>query len=304
MTYVLRKMAMVLPTLLVVSLTVFILIRLIPGDPVLLMVGDIQNPQAIAEARRSLGLDQPFIVQYFLWLMSVLTLNLGHSVVTGQEVTTLIADRFWITARVVVVAMAVALFFAVPAGLVAAWQRGRLADRSIVFVSILFLSVPSFWVGLLLILVFGIYLHWFPTIGYAGVAYLVLPVACLALAQAGSFVRLMRASAIDVLRMEYVTHAYAKGLSDGAVLLRHVLKNAFAPTLTFAGWVLGALLAGAAVIETVFTLPGLGRLLVDSIYARDYPLVQGIALFVACIYILMNLLVDMLYPLLDPRVRL
>lgn len=304
MNYLLRKLAMLLPTLLIVSLTVFVLMRLIPGDPVLLMFGDVQDPGAIAEARRGLGLDQPLIVQYLLWLKSVATLNLGHSITTGQPVTQLIAERFSVTARIVLLAMALALATAVPAGLIAAWRRGRKLDRSIVFVSILLMSVPSFWVGLLLILVFGIYLHWLPTIGYAGWSYLVLPVACLALAQAGSFVRLMRASAIDVLRTEYVTHAYAKGLSDGAVLLHHVLKNAFTPTLTFAGWILGALLAGAAVIETVFTLPGLGRLLVDSIYARDYPVVQGISLFVACIYIAVNLAVDLLYPLFDPRVRL
>ncbi|MGH7107668.1 MAG: ABC transporter permease, partial [Acetobacteraceae bacterium] len=255
-------------------------------------------------ARHSLGLDQPLAVQYALWMKSALSLRLGHSIVTGQPVTELIAQRFAVTARVVLLAMALALAAAVPAGLVAAWRRGTATDRSIVLVSVLVMSVPSFWVGLLLILVFGIKLRWLPTVGYAGFVYLVLPVTCLALAQAGGFVRLMRSSAMEVLRSDYVTHAYAKGLSDGAVLLRHVLKNAFTPTLTFAGWLLGALLAGAAVIETVFTLPGLGRLLVFSIYSRDYAVVQGIALFVACIYIGVNFLVDLVYPLLDPRVRL
>lgn len=304
MSYTLRRVAMLPPTLLVVSAAIFILIRMIPGDPALLMMGDIQNPAALAAARSSLGLDQPLPVQYLLWLKSVLSLQLGHSIATGQPVTQLIAQRFAVTARVVLLAMALALAAAVPAGLAAAWRRGMTTDRSIVFISVLVMSVPSFWVGLLLILVFGVRLHWLPTIGYGGLPYLVMPVTCLALAQAGSFVRLMRASAMEVLRSDYVTHAYAKGLSDREVLLRHVLKNALTPTVTFAGWLLGTLLAGAAVIETVFTLPGLGRLLVYSIYARDYPVVEGIALFIACIYILVNFIVDLLYPMLDPRVRL
>lgn len=304
MSYAARKLAMLPATLLVVSLAVFVLLRMVPGDPALVMVGDIQNPAALAAVRRNLGLDEPMPIQYFLWLKAVLSLHLGHSIVTGQPVTQLIVQRFAVTARVVLLAMTLALAAAVPAGLAAAWRRGTATDRSIVFASVLVMSVPSFWVGLLLILVVGIKLRWLPTIGYGGFVYLVLPVTCLALAQAGSFVRLIRSSAMDVLGSDYVTHAYAKGLSDGAVLLRHVLKNAFTPTLSFAGWLLGALLAGAAVIETVFTLPGLGRLLVYSIYARDYPVVQGVALFVACIYISVNFAVDLLYPLLDPRVRL
>lgn len=302
--YAAKKIAMTVPTLLIISIAVFALMRLIPGDPVLLMLGDTQDQKMIAAARHTLGIDQSFLVQYFLWIKAVLSLDLGRSIVTAEPVTDLILARFAVTAQVVLLAMAAALAIAVPAGLIAAQQRGRKTDRRLVFAAVLLMSVPSFWVGLLLILLFGVKLRWLPTIGYDGFSYLVLPATALAMAQTGTLLRMMRASASDVMAMEYVTHAYAKGLSDSAVLLRHVFKNAFTPTLSLVGWLLGTLLAGAAVIETVFTLPGLGRLLVDSIYARDYPVVQAIALFVACLYVALNLIIDLLYPFFDPRVRL
>jgi peptide/nickel transport system permease protein len=199
---------------------------------------------------------------------------------------------------------------AIVAGLIAAWRRDSAIDLAVVTAATVVLAVPSFWLGLLMILVFGLKLGWLPVVGYVpfsedaaqAVLYLVLPVLTLTITESGVLLRMMRTSSIDVLRMEYVTHARAKGLSEVIVLLRHVFPNAFAPTLTLVGLTLGHLLGGIAVIETVFTLPGLGRLMVDSILARDYPVVQGCLLFTGLVYVVINLIVDLCYPLFDPRV--
>jgi peptide/nickel transport system permease protein len=222
----------------------------------------------------------------------------------------LILDRFQVSAVIVLVAVATAACIAVPAGLVAAWKQNSLLDLSVVGGATLLLSIPSFWLGLLLLLLFGLKLKWLPVIGYVpfsesfwqAATFIVLPIATLTMVEIGVLTRLARAASIEVLRLEYVTHARAKGVPEWRVLARHVLPNAFAPTWTLIGLVLGHLLGGIAVIETVFTLPGLGRLLVDSIFARDYPVVQGCLLFTAVIYVVVNLIVDLCYPLFDPRV--
>jgi peptide/nickel transport system permease protein len=224
----------------------------------------------------------------------------------------LILSHFAVTAQIVLVATLLGCLVAVPMGMYAAWRQNRGADIAVVSTSILFASLPSFWVGILLIWLFGVKLGWLPVYGFESVAsagpgavrYLVLPVAAIVLTEIAAVARMMRASAIETLRLEYVAHARAKGLPEGRVLLRHVLPNSFGPTLTVVGLMLGHLLAGAAVIETVFTLPGIGRLLVESIYARDYPVVQGCLLFISLLYVAVNLVVDLLYPVFDPRVRL
>ena len=203
-----------------------------------------------------------------------------------------------------------ATLIAIGLGLLAAWQRNRPLDAAIVTSASLILAIPSFWLGLILLLVFGLELRWLPVVGYvpfsesafAAVLFLILPVVTLTISESGVLIRMMRTSAIDVLRLDYVTHARAKGLSEAVVLRRHVFPNAFAPTLTLVGLSLGHLLGGIAVIETVFTLPGLGRLMVDSILSRDYPVIQGCLLFTATVYVVVNLIVDLLYPLFDPRV--
>lgn len=310
--YIFNKLLLTLPTLLVLSVIIFILIRSVPGDPAVFLVGDLADPQALAEARISLGLDQPKVVQYFLWMKKVLQGDLGTSLMTGQPVAEAIASRFAVTAQIVSIAMVLALVIAIPSGMFAAWRQNRIEDLSIMFLMNFFLSIPSFWMGLMLILVFGIFLGWLPTVGYValtedfgrGIEYLILPVASIVFIELATLTRMMRASTIEVLRQEYITHARAKGLPESTVLSTHVFKNAFAPTLTLTGLLLGSLLGGVAVIETVFTLPGIGRLLVDSIYARDYAVVQGVLLFVALIYVTVNMLVDLLYPVFDPRVRL
>jgi len=308
----LRRLALTLPTLLLVAIAVFALIRLIPGDPVLVMLGDSASAEQVAEQRERMGLEQPIALQFLRWTAGLLRGDFGSSIATQQPVLTLILERFGVSATIVLVAVALATALAVPAGLLAAWRHNRPLDLFIVIGATMLLSIPSFWLGLLLLMFFGVHLGWFPVIGYvplsqdfsAGVSFLVLPVMTLVMIEVGVLTRMARASAIEVQRLEYVTHARAKGAPEWRVLAYHVLPNAFAPTLTLVGVVLGNLLGGIAVLETVFTLPGLGRLLVDAVFARDYPVVQGVLLFTAVIYVLVNLAVDLLYPVFDPRVRM
>ncbi|WP_456684629.1 ABC transporter permease [Bradyrhizobium sp. P5_C11_2] len=303
-------MAMTIPTLLLVAIGVFALVRLIPGDPVQVMLGDAADPAQAAQLRAQLGLDQPMPIQFMHWIAKLAAGDFGHSITNNLAVLPLILDRFQVSAIIVLVAVGLAACIAVPAGLVAAWKQDSLVDLSVVGGATLLLSIPSFWLGLLLLLLFGLKLKWLSVIGYVPFAenfwqaatFIVLPIATLTMVEIGVLTRMARAASIEVLRLEYVTHARAKGVPEWRVLARHVLPNAFAPTWTLIGLVLGHLLGGIAVIETVFTLPGLGRLLVDSIFARDYPVVQGCLLFTAVIYVVVNLIVDLCYPLFDPRV--
>ncbi|MGH6780484.1 MAG: ABC transporter permease [Sphingomonadaceae bacterium] len=310
--YVGRRLLLTLPTLLIVAILVFTLVRLIPGDPAQVMLGDAADPEAIAALREHMGLDRPLWVQFLHWLGQVAQGDLGSSIITSEPVRALVLDRFVVTASIVVTAVALATLAAILFGLIAASRRGSPVDSAIVATATLTMAIPSFWLGLMLILIFGVKLGWLPVVGYvplsdgltAGLPYLVLPVVTLATVESGVLIRMMRASALDVLRLDYVTHARAKGLSERSVLLRHVFPNAFAPTMTLVGLTLGHLLGGAAVVETLFTLPGLGRLMVDGVLSRDYPVVQGCLLFTALVYVIVNLITDLLYPLLDPRVAL
>ncbi len=299
-----------IPTLFIVSVAVFGLVRLIPGDPASLMLGDLADADMLAEARSAMGLDRPIPVQFALWLGNVVQGDLGRSVLNGQPVLDLVLQRFATSAQMVLIAVGLAVLIAVPLGMIAAWRQNSGLDLAIVALSTLLLSVPTFWLGLMILLALGLKLGWLPVLGYvsiadnaaAGLVYLIMPVLTLVLHEAGIIVRMARASTLDVLRLDYITHARAKGLSESAVLLRHAARNAFGPTWTLIGLILGNLLGGVAVVETVFTIPGLGRLIVDAIYARDYAVVEGCLLFVAFTYLLVNLLVDLLYPLFDPRV--
>ncbi len=310
--HVARRTAMMVPTLLVVSIIVFALIRAIPGDPAEIMLNDLDSDAAIAAMRTELGLDQPLPVQYVIWLGNVLTGDLGTSIRTGQPVVEALFDRLGVTAIITALAIGLAVLLAIPAGLIAAWKQDTLADAAIIGVSILFLSLPSFWLGLMMIWLFAITLGWLPAIGFVsitddfvgGLRYLIMPVATLALVEMAVVARMMRAQTLEVLRLDYVTHARAKGLPEAIVLTRHVARNALGPSVTVIGLILGGLLGGASVTETVFSIPGIGRLLVDAIYARDYPVLQGCLLLIAFIYVCVNLLVDIVYAVLDPRVRL
>jgi peptide/nickel transport system permease protein len=308
--YLLRRVGMTIPTLLLVSVAVFALMRLIPGDPAQLMLGEGADPSQLELLRHQMGLDQPLVAQYWLWLRHALAGDLGLSTTNSLPVLPLIWERFQVSAVIVLAAVALATLIAVPAGLVAAWRKDKPTDLAIIGAATLMLSVPSFWLGLLLLMFFGQFLGWLPVVGYVpmsenfgqGLLYVILPVATLLLVETGVLTRMSRASTIEILRLEYVTHARAKGVPEAQVLRRHVLPNAFNPTLTMIGLILGHLLSGIAVLETVFTLPGLGRLMIDAIFARDYPVLQGCLLFTACIYVVINLIVDLCYPLFDPRV--
>ncbi|WP_151719737.1 ABC transporter permease [Gemmobacter serpentinus] len=308
--FLLTRILSAIPTMLIVTMAIFALMRIIPGDPAALMLGDMAQPGQLEELRARMGLDKPLPVQFATWLGNVLTGDFGKSTATGEAVLPLIFERFSVSATVVLVAVLFASLIAVPAGMIAAWRQNRLSDVMIVGTATLFLSIPSFWLGLMLLTIFGLWLGWLPVVGYVSVAdnlgdgllYLIMPVMTLVMVEAGAITRMARASTIEVARLEYITHARAKGLSERAVMWRHAFRNAFAPTWTLIGLILGSLLANIAVTETVFTIPGLGRMLIDGIFARDYPVVQGCMLFIAFLYVAVNLLVDLIYPLLDPRV--
>lgn len=308
--FVFRRLLTSIPTLILVMVAVFFLVRLIPGDPASLILGDLATPASLADMRARLGLDQSLSVQFWRWSIRLLHGDLGKSITYGQSVTSLVIDRFWISARIVVVAVFFAVLVAVPCGVLAAWRQNSLTDMTLVGVATVLLSIPTFWMGLLLLLLLGLKLGWLPVVGYVSFSqsvkgaaiYMVMPVVTLFLHEIGVVMRMMRASTLEVMRLDYITHARAKGLSEGAVIWRHALPNAFAPAWTLIGLMLGNLLGGVAIVETVFTIPGLGRLLVDAIFARDYPVIQGCLLFIALVYVVINLIIDLCYPLFDPRV--
>ncbi len=308
--FILQRLLTSAPTLFIVAVSVFVLVRLVPGDPASLLLGDTATPEALADLQRRMGLDRDLFTQFTLWLARVLQGDLGHSITSQQPVLPLVWDRFLVSGRLVVVAVLMAVLVAVPAGMLAAWRQNSLTDLVLVGTSTLLLSIPTFWLGLLVLLLFGLKLGWLPVIGYVSIAenpakamlYMVMPIATLFLHEIGVLMRMARASTLEVLRLDYITHARAKGLPEHVVMWRHAFRNSFGPTWTLIGLVLGNLLGGIAVVETVFTIPGLGRLLVDAIFGRDYPVIQGCLLFVALIYVVVNLVVDLLYPLFDPRV--
>ena len=262
--FILKRILLAIPTLLLVAIFVFLLVRMIPGDPALLLLGDGADASAIAAAHARLGLDQPLAWQFLIWLGHLFQGDLGESIITHEPVLSLTWDRFQLSALIILLSVCIAAIIAVPLGIIAAWRQNKFSDFVIVTLSTLGLSIPSFWLGLMLLMLFGIELGWLPVVGYVSfhqdaaraVLYLILPVLTLATIEIGGLTRMARSSAIEVLRLEYVTHAKAKGLSDRAVLLRHVLPNSFGPTLTLIGILMGTLLGGIAVVETVFTLPG------------------------------------------------
>ncbi len=311
LAYLLKRTVLMVPTLLLVALMVFLLVHFIPGDPAIVMVGGDATPEALEQVRRSLGLDRPLPVQFATWFGHVVTGDLGRSIGTGIPVLDTICERFPTTFVLTTLAMLFSVALAVPSGVLAAKFRNTGKDYLFMLVSLLGVSLPGFWLGLMALLVFSVQLGWFPSSGYvpiwqdpiAGLRYMTLPAITLGFFMAAVVARMTRSSMLEVMRLEYVTHARAKGLTEWSVLLKHALKNAFAPTLTTIGIQYGMLLGGAVVTETVFGLPGLGRFVVTAIYSRDYPAVQGCILFIALVYMFVNLAVDVLYKVFDPRVK-
>ena len=302
-TFLVRRLAAALGIVVGVALLTSLLIRLVPGDPVELMLGESAAAGDRAALRASLGLDRPAPEQVLAQLDRLARLDLGESLYSRRPVSTLIAERLPATAELALAALAVAAAVAVPLGILAARRRGGLADGAAMGLALLGLSVPSFWLGPLLILLFSVVLGWAPVSGREGVASLVLPALTLGTGMAAVLARMLRSSLLETLSEDYVRTARAKGLGEGAVVWRHALRNAALPVVTVFGMQAGALLSGAVITETVFAWPGIGSLLVEAIQRRDFPVVQGCVLLISTTYVAVNALTDLAYAWLDPRVR-
>jgi peptide/nickel transport system permease protein len=298
-----RRLLLLLPTLLGVVLLVFAFLHLVPGDPVEIMLGESAAPADVAALRQSLGLDRPLPEQLLTFLANAARGDLGWSIAFRAPVSEIIRARWPATLELAAAAFVLALAFALPLGIVAAVREGTLVDRAARLVSLIGVCVPSVWLGPLLILAFSLELGWLPVSGRGGIAHLVLPAVTLALGMAGILVRLTRASMREALRDDYVRTARAKGATPWRVVTRHALRNALLPVTTVAGMQAGALLAGAIVTETIFAWPGIGRLVIQAIGARDYPLVQGCVLVIGTSYVVINAVTDVVLGLLDPRMR-
>jgi ABC-type dipeptide/oligopeptide/nickel transport system permease component len=283
---------------------VFSLIHLIPGDPAQAMLGDAASPESVIELRTRLGLNRPLHVQYAAFLMGVARGDLGESLRTNERVSSAIAARLPATVELALAAMFVAIVIAIPTGIVAAVWSGTGVDHAATTLALVGLSMPTFWLGPLLGLVFSVELGWLPVSGRGTVAHLVLPAITLGSPLAAVLARMTRASLMDELGETYVTAARARGLSEARIVLRHAFRNSLIPIVTVLGLQVGGVLTGAVITETIFAWPGVGRLLIQSIGFRDYPLVQGCILLIAVTYVSVNLLTDMAYAFLDPRIRL
>lgn len=309
--HVCRRLPSLLPVLAVVGLTVFLLMHLVPGDPAAVMAGPDATAERVEALRREMGLDRPLPVQLGLWLGGVVRGDLGQSYFLQEPVAVSIAHRLEPTGLLTLYALLAACAIGVPAGIIAAVLRNSWVDRVAMMTALAGVSIPGFWLGILLILLFAVHLRLLPAAGYVpflsspldNARYLLMPALSLGVAQAGFLARIVRSSMLDILREDYVRTARAKGVHERLVLIRHVFRNALVPVLTALGLAAGVLLGGAVVTETVFNVPGLGRLIAQSVLRRDFPVIQGAVLFLATVYVLVNLAVDIAYVMVDPRVR-
>jgi ABC-type dipeptide/oligopeptide/nickel transport system permease component len=298
-----RRLVLTVPVLLGVATLVFSLIHLIPGDPAQAMLGEAASQQDVAELRARLGLDRPLLEQYVSFLSGALRGDLGTSFRTGRPVVGQIIERLPATAELAAAAMFVALLVSIPLGIAAAVWRGTIVDHSAMVLALSGISIPNFWLGPLLAIVFAIELGWLPVSGRGTPAHLILPAISLGAALAAILARMTRATLLEELRGQYVLAARARGVSRSRAVLRHAFRNSLIPVVTLVGLQFGAVLTGAVITETVFAWPGIGRLLIQSIGFRDYPLVQGCILLIAFTYVGVNLLTDLIYGVLDPRIR-
>ncbi|HEY2150237.1 MAG TPA: nickel ABC transporter permease [Vicinamibacterales bacterium] len=301
--FLVRRLLLTIPVLLGVATLVFSLIHLVPGDPVQAMLGDSASPQDISELRGRLGLDRPLYVQYGAFLKGLSRGDLGASLRTNQPVTASIVERLPATFELAFAAMALATLMAIPLGILAAARAGTQVDHAATTLALVGISIPNFWLGPLLAIVFSITLGWLPVSGRGTLAHLVLPAVTLGAPLAAVLARMTRASVIEELRELYVLAARARGVSRVGAIVGHAFRNSLIPIVTVLGLQFGAVLTGAVITETIFAWPGVGRLLIQSINFRDYPLVEGCILLIAVTYVGMNLLTDLAYGLLDPRIR-
>jgi peptide/nickel transport system permease protein len=311
LAYIARRLASTVLVMGIVAIFVFLLLHLSPGDPAAIIAGDNASGEQIAGIRKQLGLDDPLPIQFFRWLAAVLHGDLGISIFSNEPVLKLISQRVEPTLSLALTTLVVAVTLAVSFGVLAAWKVGTWIDRALMVVSVIGFSVPVFVVGYMLIYVFSINLRWLPVQGYSPIDQglwpwferLILPSIALGLAYVALIARITRTAMLDVLAEDYIRTAKAKGVATKSMLLKHALKNAGVPIITVIGIGVALLIGGVVITETVFNIPGVGRLVVDAISKRDYPIIQGVILIFSGVYVLVNLLVDMSYTLLDPRIR-
>jgi peptide/nickel transport system permease protein len=309
--YIVRRVLATIPVMAIVALFVFSLLYIAPGDPAAVIAGDQATPDDVERIRQSLGLDRPFLVRFGEWVFRILRGDLGVSIFTNLPVSTMIGQRVQPTLSLMVLTLILAVTIAVPMGVVAAWRQGTLIDRAVMGFAVLGFSVPVFVVGYLLAYVFALELDWLPVQGYTSIDQglwpwlenLILPAVALGGVYIALIARITRATMLEVLQQDYIRTARAKGAGQGSVLFLHALKNAAVPIVTVIGIGVALLIGGAVVTESVFAIPGLGRLTVDAILRRDYPVIQGVILLFSFVYVLVNLLIDILYTLIDPRIR-
>ncbi|QCK85485.1 ABC transporter permease [Phreatobacter aquaticus] len=309
--YIVRRVIQTIPVMAVVALFVFSLLYIAPGDPAAVIAGDQASPEDVLKIRQSLGLDRPFLVRFTEWAWRIIQFDLGTSIFTGLPVTQLIAQRLEPTLSLMVVTLILAITIAVPMGVISAWKAGTIIDRAIMAFAVFGFSVPVFVVGYLLAYVFALELDWLPVQGYTPISKglwpwfenLILPAIALGCVYIALIARITRATMLEVLQQDYIRTARAKGVAQPGILFIHALKNAAVPIVTVIGLGIALLIGGAVVTESVFAIPGLGRLTVDAILRRDYPVIQGVVLLFSFVYVLVNLAIDLVYTLVDPRIR-
>lgn len=309
MRYLAIRILAIVPILFGISVLTFLMVKMVPGDPIVAMIGLEATDEAIATLRARYGLDQPLPVQYFTWLGALLQGDMGRSIQTGRPVAAMLGDAIWPTAQLATVAILISLIIALPAGILSAVKRNRPLDYIASLVALFGLSVPSFWLGIMLILWLSIAFPIFPASGYVplfedpwgNLKTLTLPALTLGTSLAAATMRMTRSAMLEVLGQDYVRTAWAKGLGPRAVITRHAFRTALMPVVTLLGIQMGQVLGGVVITETVFSWPGIGKLTVDAIFARDYPVVQGAVLMTATIFVMINLATDLVYALLDPR---
>ena len=310
-TLIARRVAVALPTLFLVMLFVFVLQRLLPGDPLLVMAGEERDPKVLEELRELYRMNDPIALQFLAWLREVLGGNFGVSMRTGEPVIRLVAQTLPVTIQIAIASIVIAIAIGIPMGVLSAVRKGTALDYFANMVSLSGLSIPNFWLGIILILLVSVELKWLPASGYVSVfddpwqafRTTVMPAFVLGSGLAATLMRHTRSAMLEVLRLDYIRTAYAKGLLPGTVIHKHALRNALVPIVTLSALLFGQLLAGAVLTEQVFTIPGFGKLIVDAVFNRDYGVVQGVVLCTAIVFILMNLVADVLYVLINPRLR-
>ncbi|MBL0385273.1 ABC transporter permease [Tumebacillus sp. ITR2] len=311
MAFLVRRLLLAVPVIFLVTVLVFSLMHMLPGDPATVILGQEAPPEAVAALREELGLNQPIVTQYLHWIGGVLHGDLGRSLVDHTPVSELLAQRLPVTVELTIGTFVIALLIAIPAGILSATRQGKFLDYISSILAMSGMSIPSFWLAMMLIVLFAVKLGWFPASGYtpffenpaANLTAMILPMVATAMREAAVLMRMLRSSLLEVMNADYIRTAYSKGQRERVVVLRHALKNALVPVVTTSGLMIAGLLGGLVITESIFSIPGFGKLIVDSIYTRDFVTVQGAVLVSALLVVVINLAVDLTYSLIDPRIK-